>query len=111
MEVEDESGSVYSTQNSVDPSRINLYRRGPYFCEVHWLDIRLATAEGDTAALNGDLALYCYPEKMLAEIRWHGTKDFPDSFGVGRPVGLCADVCEIALPGRVCFRSLLGRRL
>lgn len=77
MEIEDASGKVYSTRNSEDPSRINLYRRGPYFCEVHWFDIRLATGVGDTAALNGDLALYCYPEKMLAEIRWHGTNDFP----------------------------------
>jgi hypothetical protein len=77
MEIEDANGKVYSTRNSEHPSRINLYRRGPYFCEVHWLDIRLATEQGDTAALNGDLALYCYPEKMLAEIRWHGTGEFP----------------------------------
>lgn len=77
MEMEDDAGHVYSTRHSDDPSRINLYRRGPYFCEIHWFDIRLATAEGDTAALKGDLALYCYPEKMLAEIRWHATADFP----------------------------------
>ena len=30
--------------------------------------------------MRGDLALYCYPEKMLAEIRWHGTGDFPAKY-------------------------------
>jgi hypothetical protein len=77
MEMEDDAGHVYSTRYPEQPSRINLYRRGPYFCEIHWLDIGLATAEGDTAALKGDLALYCYPEKILAEIRWHATGAFP----------------------------------
>ena len=77
MEMEDDAGHVYSTRHSEGPSRINLYRRGPYFCEIHWLDIGLATAEGDTAALKGDLALYCYAEKILAEIRWHATGTFP----------------------------------
>jgi hypothetical protein len=76
MEMEDDAGHVYSTRYSERPSRINLYRRGPYFCEIHWLDIGLATEEGDTAALKGDLALYCYAEKILAEIRWHATGTF-----------------------------------
>ncbi len=39
MEIEDGDGNIYSTRNSAEPSRINLYRRGPYFCEVHWFDM------------------------------------------------------------------------
>ena len=66
LEMHDDAGVVYSTQNARGKSRINLYRRGPYFCEVHWLDLGLATAEGKAAPLKGDLALYCYADKILA---------------------------------------------
>lgn len=76
LEMEDEEGVRYSTRFANGKSRINLYRRGPYFCEVHWLDMRLATEAGQLAPLKGDLALYCYPEKILAEVTWHGTDDF-----------------------------------
>ncbi len=76
MEIEDSEGTVWSTRNSPEPSRINLYRRGPYFSEIHWFDLQVATPDGTVAPLKGDLALYCYPEKMLAEVTWHGTGDF-----------------------------------
>jgi len=79
MEMESRDGQVYSTQNSGRPSRINLYRRGPYFCEVHWFDLQPATTDGTLAPVKGDLALYCYPEKILAEITWHGIGDFDAS--------------------------------
>ena len=42
FEMTDQKGDLYSTKNSKTKSRINLYRRGPYFCEIHWLDIRFA---------------------------------------------------------------------
>lgn len=76
FDMQDQAGDVYSTRYAPGPSRINLYRRGPYFCEVHWLDLGLATAQGKAAPLRGDLALYCYPEKILAEVTWHGTGAF-----------------------------------
>lgn len=79
IEMETSDGHVYSTQYSSQPSRINLYRRGPYFCEVHWLDLQPATAEGTLAPVKGDLTLYCYPEKILAQITWHGTGAFDAS--------------------------------
>jgi hypothetical protein len=73
----DTDGGVYSGQFSRSRSRINLYRRGPYFCEVHWLDITLANETGRTMPLKGDLALYCYPDKMLGSITWHATEAMP----------------------------------
>ena len=76
MELEDENGKVYSSRHFKESSRINLYRRGPYFCEVHWFDIQPTSADGEVAPLKGDLTLYCYPEKMLAEIAWHADADF-----------------------------------
>ena len=76
MEMKDAEGKIYSTKRSNEKSRINLYRRGPYFCEIHWFDLQLAAEDGTTLPLKGDLALYAYPEKLLAEITWHATEDF-----------------------------------
>jgi len=74
--VEDADGKVYTTKRNGKPSRINLYRRGPYYCEVHWLDLRVGDEKDKLAPLKGDLALYCYPNKVLASITWHAVKDF-----------------------------------
>ncbi len=76
LAVEDADGKVYTSKNNSEKSRINLYRRGPYYCEVHWLDVRVADEAGTLAPLKGDLALYCYPDKLLASITWHGLDDF-----------------------------------
>ena len=73
FEMEDLDGIRYSTRLSEEDSRINLYRRGPYFCEVHWFDLQLASESGSIAPVKGDLSLYCYPEKVLAEIKWYRT--------------------------------------
>ena len=67
MEISDKEGKVFSTRNSEEPSRINLYRRGPYFCEVHWFDIRPTGEDGEVAPLMGDITLFCYPEEVLVE--------------------------------------------
>ena len=85
----DKAGQRYAAEHTPEPSRINLYRRGPYFCEVRWLDVQLATPKGEIAPLKGDLALYCYPDKLLASITWHALEDFEaDAFGVeGRFTG------------------------
>ena len=72
----DQDGTEYSSRYAEPDSRINLYRRGPYLCEVHWLDVQVADAQGSLAPLKGDLALYCYPDKILTSITWHATKDF-----------------------------------
>lgn len=77
LEIEDAHGRVYSSKRNGERTRINLYRRGPYFCEVHWLDLQAGDEEGRLAPLKGDLALYCYPDKLLASVTWHGVGDFP----------------------------------
>ena len=69
-------GKTYSSRHAGQKSRINLYRRGPYFCEVHWLDVQVAERDGGSTPLKGDVALYCYPDKILASITWHATADF-----------------------------------
>ncbi|HEO70341.1 MAG TPA: hypothetical protein ENN80_03695, partial [Candidatus Hydrogenedentes bacterium] len=89
-------GRVYSMHHAKDDSRINLYRRGPYFCEVHWLDVQVATKGGRCAPLKGDLALYCYSDKLLASITWHATEDF-----AAENVAAHGMVGDAAAPG--CF--------
>ena len=76
ISLEGADGKVYSSRNAKSKSRINLYRRGPYFCEVHWLDYQVADESGKLAPLKGDLALYCYPEKLLASLTFHAVEDF-----------------------------------
>lgn len=74
--VEGQDGKTYTSKLNPEKSRINLYRRGPYFCEIRWLDMRVADQTGRPAPLKGDLALFCYPDKILASITWHAVKDF-----------------------------------
>ncbi len=76
MEMKSDEGKVFSTRLSNGKSRINLYRRGPYFCEIHWFDLQLAAQDGTLLPLKGDLALYAYAEKILAEITWHALEEF-----------------------------------
>lgn len=76
LSVTGSDGTHYDTVNTKPTSRINLYRRGPYYCEIHWLELQVSDSSGQLAPLRGDLALYCYPEKLLASITWHATADF-----------------------------------
>jgi hypothetical protein len=68
-------GSEYSTAFADEPSRINLYRRGPYFCEIHWLDVTFSSPAA-SAPLRADVTLYCYPTKILISVTLHATDKF-----------------------------------
>ncbi len=69
FEMTDQHGKLFSTQNSKTKSRINLYRRGPYFCEIHWVDLRFADQKGDTLPLRAEVVLYCFPEKIKSSVK------------------------------------------
>jgi hypothetical protein len=69
FEMTDQQGNHFSTRNSKSKSRINLYRRGPYYDEIHWFDIRLADQKGDTLPLRAEVVLYCYPEKIKSSVK------------------------------------------
>lgn len=75
IDLESKDGERYSTEYFKGESRINLYRRGPYYCEIHWLDVQVAKENGEIIPIKGDVALYCYPEKILASVTWHGKKN------------------------------------
>lgn len=76
IDLESNDGEKYSTEYFTGETRINLYRRGPYYCEIHWFDVQVAKEDGKVAPIKGDVALYCYPEKILASVTWHGKGGF-----------------------------------
>jgi len=69
FEVTGPQGKIYSTQYSQTKSRINLYRRGPYYCEIHWVDLTFAGQGGESLPLKAEVVLYCYPEKIKGSLK------------------------------------------
>jgi hypothetical protein len=69
FEAKDMSGNLYSTKFSGNKTRINLYRRGPYYCEVHWFDLGLADHNGKNLPLKAEVVLYCFPDKIKASVK------------------------------------------
>lgn len=69
FEMTDSQGQLYSTKYTKSKSRINLYRRGPYYCEIHWVDMRFANQKGDTLPIRAEVVLYCFPERVKSSIK------------------------------------------
>lgn len=66
-------GVSYTAAAASEPSRINLYRRGPYYCDVRWFDVQLVNAAGEALPVRGEVILHCYPEKVHAQVIAHAT--------------------------------------
>ena len=72
LSLEIESGGVvYSSLRAQQNSRINLYRRGPYYLEVHWFDVDCVSEAGDVFPAKGEVVLYCYADQLLVQTTWH----------------------------------------
>lgn len=76
LQLTDADGRVYSSLNSKTASRINIYRRGPYYIETHWLDVTLTDSRGEVAPIKGEVVFYSYPEKTHVGVILHVTKAF-----------------------------------
>jgi hypothetical protein len=76
FEISDHKGNVYYSQKSGAKTRINLYRRGPYYCEIHWFDLTFTDQKGNTIPAKTEVVLYCYPEKVKASIKLFPSSDF-----------------------------------
>jgi len=68
-------GNAYISLNATSKSRINIYRRGPYYIEVHWLDVELSDKAGKASPIKGEVVFYCYPEKVHVGVILHVTDD------------------------------------
>ena len=69
FEMTNDQGTLFSTRLTKTKSRINLYRRGPYYNEIHWFDIRFADQKGDTLPIRVEVVLYCFPEKVKGSVK------------------------------------------
>ncbi|MCL5105116.1 MAG: hypothetical protein M1133_13515, partial [Armatimonadetes bacterium] len=74
LQLTDSKGRTYSSLNCARLSRINIYRRGPYYIETHWLNVELVDAEGGAAPIKGEVVFYSYPEKTHVGVILHVTK-------------------------------------
>jgi len=74
LRVIDQAGREYKSSKSMGASRINIYRRGPYYIETHWLDISLTNStSGAIAPIKGEIIFYSYPEKTHIRVKLHVT--------------------------------------
>ena len=74
LQLTDSDGKTYSTLNTKTPSRVNIYRRGPYYIETHWLDVEMTASDGTVAPVKGEIVFYSYPEKTHVGVILHVTK-------------------------------------
>jgi hypothetical protein len=70
----DSGGEVFSSLQATGNSRINLYRRGPYYIEVHWFDVQCVAESGAVFPAKGEVALYCYSDQLLVQAIWHAVE-------------------------------------
>lgn len=75
VEVETDDGGLYTSRGATAPSRINLYRRGPYYHEVHWFDVQCVSAAGEALPAKGEVVFHCYPEKLHVAVILHAVGD------------------------------------
>lgn len=58
------NGKVYRSDKSSEASRLNIWRHGPYYYEIHVLNSRLFSDDGSQFPGAGELVFYCYPDKF-----------------------------------------------
>lgn len=73
-ELEDAGGTVWSTQFAHSPSRVNLYRRGPYYNEIHWLDLAFGNEAGGVFPVRGEMVFHSYAEPCRIGLVLHATE-------------------------------------
>ena len=75
FELEDATGKVWDSRASKSKSRINLYRRGPYYHEVHWLDVVWTDENNKPLPIKGEIVWFCYPDTFRMGLVLHATED------------------------------------
>ena len=75
FELIDRDGTIWSSLRTSSPSRINLYRRGPYYNEIHWLDVSFCNDVKVTAPVRGEIVFYSYAETCRIGVVLHATEE------------------------------------
>ena len=76
------NGKHYTQQGA---ARLNVWRNGVYYYEVHLLDVKLATGTGEELAAKGEIALYCLPDRVGMLTLLHPTADLK-GVSTGNPI-------------------------
>ncbi len=66
-------GVWYQTAVATRPARINIFRHGPHYYDVHVFDLTPTSESGDVLPLLGEIVFHAYPDRLYVEIRLHPT--------------------------------------
>ena len=75
FEIQDSDGNIWSSAFASKPSRINLYRRGPYYNEIHWMDVAFCNSDGTALPVRGEIVFYSYAESCRIGVVLHATEN------------------------------------
>ena len=67
----DGAGVRYDTSAAHTPARINIFRHGPHYHDVHVFDLIPTSAAGATLPIRGELVFHAYPDRLFTEVRLH----------------------------------------
>jgi hypothetical protein len=68
-------GKVYRTDRSDEHARLNIWRHGPYYYEIHIMNCRLVSEDGTKFPGFGEMVFYSYPEKCHVQAVIHASSD------------------------------------
>lgn len=69
----DADGVRYESTRARTPARINIFRHGPHYYDVHVFDLALADGDGQALPVRGELVFHVYPAKLYYELILHVT--------------------------------------
>jgi hypothetical protein len=101
FEARSRAGTIYSSAQASKPARLNIWRHGPYYHEVHVLDTPLTSAEGRDLPGTAEWIFHCYPEKFhLQAIFRRAGAGGPPEVSLSLPItGLAARASGRVTPG------------
>lgn len=66
-------GVTYQTAAATRPARINIFRHGPHYHDVHVFDLAPTSPSGEVLPLFGEVVFHAYPDRLYVEVRLHPT--------------------------------------
>ncbi len=70
-------GKVYKTHQARKPARINIFRHGPRYFDIHVYDLTPTDPQGNALPLKGELVFHVWPRRLYVECRLHPEQAVP----------------------------------
>lgn len=77
-------GGIFETSRAATPARINIFRHGPHYQDVHVFDLVPTAAGGATLPVRGEVVFHAYPDRLFLEVRLHTTATWDAASAVVR---------------------------